>query len=180
MLFLNSWMVSSHTVSCKTTNPPAIQKQHWHSSEAQNEPPLIECECEWAFGIQAKVFVCIYEQNNLVLFRAASCGFKDLCMKICMTTDPPAIQKQHWHSREAQIEPPLCECEWAFGIQAKVLVCIYDQNNLVLFRTASCGFKDLCMKIDGDKDLEKLSECSRIPLDNATLVQLVYIIYYAL
>lgn len=46
--------------------------------------------------------------------------------------------------------------------------------------TASCGFKDLCMKIDGDKDLEKLSECSRIPLDNATLVQLVYIIYYAL
>jgi hypothetical protein len=25
---------------------------------------------------------------------------------------PPAIQKQHWHSREAQIEPPLIECEY--------------------------------------------------------------------
>jgi hypothetical protein len=30
--------------------------------------------------------------------------------------DTIAIQKQHWHSREAQIEPPLCE--WAFRIQA--------------------------------------------------------------
>jgi hypothetical protein len=36
------------------------------------------------------------------------------------------------------------------------------------------------MKSAGDKDLEKLAECSRIPLDNATLVQLVYIVYYAL
>ena len=26
-------------------------------------------------------------------------------------TNPPAIQKQHWRSREAQIEPPLFECE---------------------------------------------------------------------
>ena len=25
--------------------------------------------------------------------------------------NPPAIQKQHLHSREAQIEPPLFECE---------------------------------------------------------------------
>ena len=24
-------------------------------------------------------------------------------------TNPPAIQKEHWHSREAQIEPPLIE-----------------------------------------------------------------------
>jgi hypothetical protein len=37
-----------------------------------------------------------------------------------MTTHPPAVQKQHWHSREAQIEPPLIECEWAFRIQALV------------------------------------------------------------
>jgi hypothetical protein len=35
------------------THPPAIQKQHWHSREAQIEPPLIECECEWAFRIRA-------------------------------------------------------------------------------------------------------------------------------
>ena len=27
-------------------NPPAIQKQQWHSREAQIELPLIECECE--------------------------------------------------------------------------------------------------------------------------------------
>ncbi|XP_028408985.1 LOW QUALITY PROTEIN: hyccin-like [Dendronephthya gigantea] len=45
---------------------------------------------------------------------------------------------------------------------------------------SSCGFKDLCVKKDTDKDLEKLSECSRIPLDNATLVQLVYFVYYSL
>jgi hypothetical protein len=45
MLFLNSWRVSSYTVSYDT-NPPAIQKEHWHSREAQIEPPLIECECE--------------------------------------------------------------------------------------------------------------------------------------
>jgi hypothetical protein len=29
-----------------------------------------------------------------------------------VTTHPPAIQKQHWHSREAQIELPLFECAW--------------------------------------------------------------------
>ena len=33
-------------------------------------------------------------------------------------TGPLAIQKQQWDSREAQIEPPLIECEWAFRIQA--------------------------------------------------------------
>jgi hypothetical protein len=54
MLFLNSWRVimSSHRVRYDTS-PPAIQKQHWHSREAQIEPPLIECE--WAFRIQALV-----------------------------------------------------------------------------------------------------------------------------
>jgi hypothetical protein len=35
-----------------------------------------------------------------------------------VTTHPPAIQKQQWHSREAQIESPLIECEWAFRIRA--------------------------------------------------------------
>jgi hypothetical protein len=54
VLFLNSWRVSvvPHYV---TTHPPAIQKQHWHLREAQIEPPLVECECEWAFRIQAIV-----------------------------------------------------------------------------------------------------------------------------
>jgi hypothetical protein len=39
-------------------------------------------------------------------------------------THPPAIQKQQWHSRKAQIEPPLIECDcecsecgWAFRIR---------------------------------------------------------------
>jgi hypothetical protein len=48
VLFLNSWRVSSHIVRYDT-NPPAIQKQQWHSRKAQIEPPLIECE--WAFRI---------------------------------------------------------------------------------------------------------------------------------
>jgi hypothetical protein len=52
MLFLNSWRVSSHIVRYDTS-PPAIQKQQWHSREAQIELPLIECECEWAFRIRA-------------------------------------------------------------------------------------------------------------------------------
>jgi hypothetical protein len=37
-------------------------------------------------------------------------------------TNSPAIQKQQWHSREAQIESPLFECEWAFRILALVYV----------------------------------------------------------
>jgi hypothetical protein len=50
MLFLNSWRASVIPYYV-TTHPPAIQKQHWHSREAQIEPPLIECE--WAFRIRA-------------------------------------------------------------------------------------------------------------------------------
>jgi hypothetical protein len=54
MLFLNSWMVS--VIPCYvTTHPPAIPKQYWRSREAQIEPPLFECEREWAFRIQALV-----------------------------------------------------------------------------------------------------------------------------
>jgi hypothetical protein len=53
MLFLNSWRVSSHIVRYNTS-PPAIQKQQWHSREAQIELPLIECECEWAFRIYGR------------------------------------------------------------------------------------------------------------------------------
>jgi hypothetical protein len=54
MLFWNSWRVSSHIVRYDTS-PPAIQKQHWHSREAQIQPPLIECE--WAFRIRALISV---------------------------------------------------------------------------------------------------------------------------
>jgi hypothetical protein len=57
MLFLNSWRASVIPYSV-TTHPPAIRKLHWHSREAQIEPPLIECECEceWAFRIRAIVY----------------------------------------------------------------------------------------------------------------------------
>jgi hypothetical protein len=50
LLFLNSWRASV-VPYCVTAHPLAIQKQHWHSREAQIEPPLIECE--WAFRIRA-------------------------------------------------------------------------------------------------------------------------------
>jgi hypothetical protein len=66
MLFLNSWMVSVVPYYV-TTQPAAIQKQHWHSREAQIEPPLIECECEWAFRIRTYIsfsrfiyFTCLH------------------------------------------------------------------------------------------------------------------------
>ena len=52
MLFLKSWRMSSHIVRYDT-NPPAIQKQQWHSREAQIELPLIQCRCEWAFRIRS-------------------------------------------------------------------------------------------------------------------------------
>jgi hypothetical protein len=55
-MFLNSWRVSCHIVRYDT-NPPAMQKQQWHSREAQIEPPFIECECEWAFRIRA--YICV-------------------------------------------------------------------------------------------------------------------------
>ena len=55
-LFLNSWRVSAVSYYV-ITHLPAIQKQHWHSREAPIEPPLIECECEWAFRIRAEELI---------------------------------------------------------------------------------------------------------------------------
>jgi hypothetical protein len=46
-------------------NPPAIQKQQWHSREAQIELPLIECEC--AFRIRAKIFTTVTSIWNQAL-----------------------------------------------------------------------------------------------------------------
>ena len=71
---LNSWRVSSRIGY--HTNPPAIKKLHWHSSEAQIEPPLFECDCEWAFRIQA-FDSCNYERNlQLFLLYIAPFGFE--------------------------------------------------------------------------------------------------------
>jgi hypothetical protein len=53
VLFLNSWSTVHRHVVRYDTNPPAIQKQHWHSREVQIEPALFECER--AFRIQAGV-----------------------------------------------------------------------------------------------------------------------------
>jgi hypothetical protein len=53
-----------------------------------------------------------------------------------VTAHPPAIQKHHWHAREAQIEPPLIECEWAFRIQAYVNP--WSVNTLSLTRKIVC------------------------------------------
>jgi hypothetical protein len=43
-------------------------------------------------------------------------------------TNPPAIQKQQWHWREVQIEPPLieCGCEWAFRIYGRIVAIIVE------------------------------------------------------
>jgi hypothetical protein len=65
VLFLNSWRVSPVPYYV-TTHPPAIQKQHWYSREAQIEPPLFECEHEWAFRIQAYIFKALSCRNRCV------------------------------------------------------------------------------------------------------------------
>jgi hypothetical protein len=67
MLFLNSWRVSSHIVRYDTDHL-AIQKQQWDSREAQIEPPLIECDCEWAFRIRALEYMynCIVNDHVFV------------------------------------------------------------------------------------------------------------------
>jgi hypothetical protein len=61
LLFLNSWRVSVVPYYV-TTHPLAILKQHWHSREAQIEPPLIECER--ALRIQAYVSL-MYPHLNI-------------------------------------------------------------------------------------------------------------------
>jgi hypothetical protein len=62
-LFLNNWSVNSHIVRYDT-NPAAIQKQHWHSREAQIEPPLFECES--AFRIYRRYSLYIYNLVKLL------------------------------------------------------------------------------------------------------------------
>jgi hypothetical protein len=56
----------------------------------------LECQCcFWiAGGLESYTILCDYPPSSY------------------------SIQKQYWHSREAQIELPLIECEWAFRIQA--------------------------------------------------------------
>jgi hypothetical protein len=77
-----------------------ILKAHSHSKSGGSIWASVECQC------------CFWIARGLV------------SLPSCVTTDPLAIQKQHWHSREARIEPTLFECrepplcEWAFRIQA--------------------------------------------------------------
>jgi hypothetical protein len=44
------------------------------------------------------------------------------------------IRKQHWHSRESLIEPPLFECEWAFRIQVPLVFSGQQHIELSCFR----------------------------------------------
>ena len=64
-----------------------------------------------------------------------------------VTTHPPAIQKQRWPSREAQIEPqiepPLFECEWAFIIQAVMLMEIIVDKVWILAWHACCSLSSV-------------------------------------
>jgi hypothetical protein len=75
-----------------------ILKVHSHSKSGGSIWASLECQC--CFWIAGGVSVVPYY----------------------VTTHPPAIQKQHWHSAigEAQIEPPLFE--WAFRIQALMAI----------------------------------------------------------
>jgi hypothetical protein len=64
VLFLNSWRVSVVPYYVTTHPPPAIQKQHWHSREAQIEPPLFECE--WTSRVQA--YVCLIQNDRIFYY----------------------------------------------------------------------------------------------------------------
>jgi hypothetical protein len=75
-----------------------ILKAHLHSLSEGSIWASPECQC------------CFWIAGGLVSYLT----------RWLVTTHPPAIQKQHWHPREAQIEPPLIECEWAFRIQAYI------------------------------------------------------------
>ena len=69
-----------------------ILKARSHSKSGGSIWASLECQC------------CFWRDVGLVSYLT--------------TTHPPAIQKQHRHSKEAHIEPPLFECEWAFRIRA--------------------------------------------------------------
>ena len=45
-MVLNSWRICV-IHKYVTILPPAILKRQWHTKEAQNEPPLIKCECDF-------------------------------------------------------------------------------------------------------------------------------------
>jgi hypothetical protein len=76
------------------THPPAIQKQHRHLREAPTEPPLIQCECEWAFRIQPYVFVARsssafkWPLTSWVRF-ALGTDVKRVCWKSCFFPGAP-------------------------------------------------------------------------------------------
>jgi hypothetical protein len=68
MLFLNSWRVSSHIVRYDMTSGLQLFKNSNDTREklAQIELPLIECEREWAFRMQA--YACSVFWHVLSIF----------------------------------------------------------------------------------------------------------------
>jgi hypothetical protein len=91
---------------------------------------------------RGKIYPCILKAYSLTLnvwrfnlsFSWVSILFLNIwrvsVVPYYVITHPPAIQKQHWHSREAQIEPPLSKCEWAFSIQMIVIFIFAPANFL--------------------------------------------------
>jgi hypothetical protein len=81
---------------------------HWHYCSYSKSSLTLTLN-EWRFNLS---FSCVS-----ILFWIA--GWLVSYVPYYVSTHPPAIQKQHWHLREAQIEPPPieCECEWAFRIE---------------------------------------------------------------
>jgi hypothetical protein len=112
MPFLNSWRVSSHIVRYDT-NHPAFRKQHWHSSsQGKFRLKLHSLSVSEQFRIQA---LRPYSKSSLTLIEwKFNLSFSWVSMLFLISwrvsshivrynTNPPAIQKQQWHSREAQI-----------------------------------------------------------------------------
>jgi hypothetical protein len=110
--FLNSWRVSSHIVRYDT-NHPAFRKQHWHSSsQGKFRLKLHSLSVSEQFRIQA---LRPYSKSSLTLIEwKFNLSFSWVSMLFLISwrvsshivrynTNPPAIQKQQWHSREAQI-----------------------------------------------------------------------------
>jgi hypothetical protein len=72
-----------------------------------------------------------------------------------VTTHPPAIQKQHWHSIEARIEPIECECEWAFRIRALPWL-IYSLK--ILFTQPNSLHRNILWHLPGERRRQTIFE----------------------
>jgi hypothetical protein len=76
MLFLNSWRVSSHIVRYNT-NPLAIEKQHWHSREAEIVKNIFTPRTR-----SGKSTLCMQKEANIrLIFFCTKCRKKQIWYK---------------------------------------------------------------------------------------------------